>query len=98
MKQERYATKILDEAGMSECNTAHVPMEPGLNLLKVSEEEGTNEKEFRRNIGFLLYLIHTRPALAYSVGVLSHYTHEPKISHEACLRDEIYHWSSRCEE
>lgn len=48
LKQERYATRILEEAGMSECNAVHVPMDPGLKLCRAPEEETISEKEFRR--------------------------------------------------
>lgn len=86
LRQERYALKILEEAGMSDCNAVHVPMDSGLKLSKAEAEEGINDKEFRRNIGCLRYLIHTQPDLAQSVGVLSRYMHEPKTSHGAALK------------
>ncbi|GKF61331.1 hypothetical protein Tco_0181385, partial [Tanacetum coccineum] len=34
IKQERYAMKILKEAGMEDCNPALCPMEPALKLSK----------------------------------------------------------------
>lgn len=64
LKQERCATTILEEAGMGDCNAASIPMDSGLKLSKAIEEEGVNEKDFRRNIGCLRYLIHTRSDLA----------------------------------
>lgn len=86
LRQERYATRILEEAGMSECNNVHIPMDAGLKLSKAPHEESINEKEFRRSIGCLRYLIHTRPDLSHCVGVLSRYMHDPKISHGAALK------------
>nr|GEU68695.1 ribonuclease H-like domain-containing protein [Tanacetum cinerariifolium] len=38
IKQERYAMKILKEAGMEDCNPALCPMEPGLKLSKEEDE------------------------------------------------------------
>lgn len=84
LKQERYATKIQEEAGMRECNTVDIPMDPGLKLSKAPKEKGVNERELR-NIECLKYLIHTRPDLVHIVGVLSRYMHEPKESHRATL-------------
>ena len=95
LNQERYATRILEEAGMWGCNAVHVPMDQGLKLSK-AEEEGVNEKEFRRNIGCLCYLIHTRPDLAQSVGVLSRYMHDPKTSHGAALKQVLRYLRGTC--
>ncbi|KAJ9561720.1 hypothetical protein OSB04_006880 [Centaurea solstitialis] len=72
--QSGYAKKILQEAGMADCNPSKCPMEPRLNL---SEDEGgvpVNTTEYR-------YLVHTRPDLGYSVGVVSRYMEAPKESH-----------------
>ncbi|KAG7585873.1 Reverse transcriptase RNA-dependent DNA polymerase [Arabidopsis thaliana x Arabidopsis arenosa] len=86
MKQGRYAEKILEEARMRECNAVHIPMDSGLKLLKAEKEKNIDKKEFRRNIGCLRYLLHTRPDLSYSVGILSRYLQEPKESHGAALK------------
>ncbi|CAA7037483.1 unnamed protein product [Microthlaspi erraticum] len=73
LKQERYARKILEETGMKDCNAVHAPMDLGLKLSKGQGERRIDETEYRRNIGCLRYLLHTRPDLAYCVGVLSRY-------------------------
>ncbi|KAG7564133.1 Zinc finger CCHC-type [Arabidopsis suecica] len=86
MKQGRYAEKILEEAKMRECNPVHIPMDSGLKLSKAEKEKSIDEKEFRRNIGCLRYLLHTRPDLSYCVGVLSRYMQDPKESHGAALK------------
>ena len=89
LNQERYATKILEEAGLMGCNAVHIPMDAGLRLCQSKDERSVDEKDFRRNIGCLRYLIHTRPDLAYSVGVLSRYMHDPKESHKAALKQVL---------
>lgn len=71
---------------MSECNSAHVPMDGSLKLSKSAEERSVDEKKYRRSIGCLRYLIHTRPDLSFSVGVLSRYMIDPKESHDAALK------------
>lgn len=86
LRQERYTKKILEQTGMGDCNAVHSPMEAGLVLSKAEGEQSVDEKEFRRNIGCLRYLLHTRPDLAYSVGLLSRYMHDPKISHANALK------------
>ena len=89
LKQERYATKILEEAGMNECNAVQTPMDSGVKFSKAEEEEDVNETEFRKSITCLRYLIHTRPDLAYSVGILSRYMHSPKVSHAVALKQVL---------
>ncbi|KAG7533591.1 Reverse transcriptase RNA-dependent DNA polymerase [Arabidopsis thaliana x Arabidopsis arenosa] len=84
--QERYAKKILEETGFGECNAVHIPMCANLKLSKAQTEKNIDEKEYRRNIGCLRYLLHTRPDLSYYVGLLSRYMHEPKESHGAALK------------
>ncbi|XP_019089217.1 PREDICTED: uncharacterized protein LOC109128013 [Camelina sativa] len=86
LKQERYAVKILEEAGMGECNAVQIPMDFGVKFSKAQAEKSIDVKEYRRKIGCLRYLIQTRPDLSYSVGVLSRYMHDPKESHGATLK------------
>ena len=87
--QDRYATKILEEAGMSSCNSTTVPMDVNVKLSKSIHEKGINERDYRRSIGCLRYLLHTRPDLSYSVGILSRYMQEPKESHGAALKQVL---------
>ncbi|KAG7588878.1 Reverse transcriptase RNA-dependent DNA polymerase [Arabidopsis suecica] len=89
LNQERYAVKILEETGFADCNAVHVPMCANLKLSKALEEKKIDEKEYRRCIGCLRYLLHTRPDLSYSVGVLRRYMHEPKESHGAALKQVL---------
>ena len=86
LRQNRYALKILEESGMSECNSTHIPMEFNVKMSKALREKSIDEREYRRQIGCLRYLLHTRPDLSFSVGVLSRYMQEPKVSHGAALK------------
>ena len=89
LSQERYAMKILEETGMSVCNSTHIPMELNVSLAKSVEERSINATEYRRSIGCLRYLLHTRPDLSFSVGVLSRYMQDPKESHGASLKQVL---------
>ena len=88
--QKSYALKILEEAGLKDCNMVHTPMESGLKLAKSEKERSIDATSYRRNVGCLRYLLHTRPDLSYCVGVLSKYMQDPKESHgiamKQCLR------------
>ena len=89
LRQERYAEKILVETGMDGCNSTHVPMDMNLRLSRSVEEQGVDEKKYRRSIGCLQYLIHTRPDLSYGIGVLSRYMLDRKVSHDAALKQVL---------
>ena len=86
LKQERYAKKILEETGMSKCNPDRKPMIAGLELSKALDEKSIDRQQYRRSIGCLRYLPHTRPDLSYSVGILSRYMQGPRESHGAALK------------
>lgn len=84
--QAGYAMKILDKAGMSECNPCQVPMEPRLKLYKSQEEKRVDPTRYRSLVGSLRYLINTRPDLAYSMGIVSRFMEEPTVSHMAAVK------------
>ncbi|GJT98949.1 ribonuclease H-like domain, reverse transcriptase, RNA-dependent DNA polymerase [Tanacetum coccineum] len=78
IKQTAYANKILKEAGMINCNETLIPMDPGTRLTKITEKTMVNSTEYQSLIGCLRYLLHTRPDLSYSVGLLSRFMQEPR--------------------
>ncbi|XP_039140404.1 secreted RxLR effector protein 161-like [Dioscorea cayenensis subsp. rotundata] len=81
VRQSAYACRILKQFGMSECNATYVPMEHKLKLHKDREDEPVDPTEYRRVIGSLRYLLHTRPDLSYFVGMLSRYMERPTLIH-----------------
>ena len=86
LKQNRYTLKILEEAGMNECNSVHVPMESGLKLAKSEDENEIDATSYRKIIGCFRYLLHTRPDISYAVGVLSRFMQSPRDSHGAAMK------------
>lgn len=96
LRQDQYARKILEETGMDLSNHTHVPMEMNAKFSKALNEKKIDEREYRRSIGCLRYLLHTRPDLSYSVGVLSRYMQEPKTSHGAALKQVLRYLQGTC--
>ncbi|GJZ21642.1 ribonuclease H-like domain, reverse transcriptase, RNA-dependent DNA polymerase [Tanacetum coccineum] len=86
IKQSAYASKILKEAGMIDCNETLILMDPGTRLTKITEGTMVDSTEYRSIIGCLRYLLHTRPDLSYSVGLLSRFMQEPKEQHMKAIR------------
>lgn len=71
IKQESYVCQILKDAGMDKSNTTHIPMEFGLKLSKVTDEQEIDATLYRLRIRCLRYLLHTRPDLTFSAEMLS---------------------------
>jgi hypothetical protein len=84
--QAAYAEKLLERNGMKDCNPALTPMETRLKLSKISDSPVTDATEYRRVIGALRYLIHTRPDLAFSVGYLSRFMEKPHEEHVVAVK------------
>lgn len=89
IKQEAYARRILEEADMADCNETHIPMEFGLQLSKAEDEPEIDAGVYRRRIGCLRYLMHTRPDMAFSVGILSRFMQSPRESHGKALKQVL---------
>lgn len=62
---------------MRDCNPSQYKMEPNTGLTK--DEQGTpvDPTKFRSVVDVLIYLIHTRPNISYTVG--SHFMGRPTV-------------------
>ncbi|KAG6508842.1 hypothetical protein ZIOFF_034224 [Zingiber officinale] len=81
LRQSAYAKKILSQFKMTDCNSTKHSMEPKTQLHKDLEGTQVNATEYRRIIGCLRYLLHTRANLSYYVGMASRYMERPIIMH-----------------
>jgi len=81
LKQSGYAKKVLERFGMHDCNPSKVPMDLGTKLYDDKSGQRVDATKYRRIIGCLRYLVHTRPDLAYLVGVASRYMEKPTTLH-----------------
>jgi hypothetical protein len=78
--------KILQAAGMGDCNSTQTPMEERLKLSQDSEAEEEDATLYRKLIGSLRYLVHTWPDLIFAVGYLSRFMQRPTTEHMAALK------------
>ncbi|GKA31190.1 hypothetical protein Tco_0717495 [Tanacetum coccineum] len=74
---------------MIDCNETLIPMDPGSRLTKVTEGTMVNSTEYRSLIGCLRYVLHTRPDLSYSVGLLIRFMQEPREQHMKAIRQVL---------
>jgi len=71
ISQRKYIMNLLAETGMVDCKLPDTPMQVNHGL---KFEEGANlidKERYQRLVGKLIYLSHTRPDIAYAVGVIS---------------------------
>ncbi|RLN40738.1 hypothetical protein C2845_PM01G40940 [Panicum miliaceum] len=86
LNQRSYAARILDTSGMKGCNPTSTPMEEWLRLSHESMTEEVDATAYRRIIGSLRYLVHTRPDLALSVGYVSRFMERPTVEHMGAVK------------
>ncbi|XP_066360896.1 uncharacterized mitochondrial protein AtMg00810-like [Miscanthus floridulus] len=80
LRQTHYAKHILELSGMAGCNPAHTPMEK-LRLSRHNTAEEVDSTHYRRLVGSLRYLVHTRSDLAFAVGFVSRFMERPTTEH-----------------
>lgn len=78
--QSSYAAKILQDAGMAECNSCSTPLENRLKLKK-NVGQAVDATKYRSSIGSLRYLVNTRHDIVYAVGIVSRFMESPGKEH-----------------
>ena len=63
LRQTAYAKRVVELAGLTDCNLALTPMEERLKLSHDSTTEEVDATQYRRLVGSVRYLAHTRPDL-----------------------------------
>src|ERR1044072_6362112 len=81
MHQNKYMTEVLKRFNMAQCNPVNVPVETNLKLEAFEKEASVNETLFRQLVGCLRFICHSRPEIAYGVGLVSRFMANPKQSH-----------------
>ena len=84
--QAAYAKRLLESAGMEDCNPRNTPMEARLKLSKESTAALVDKTKYRSIIGGLRYLVHTRPDISFAVGYLSRFMEKPASDHYAAVK------------
>jgi len=86
LRQTHYAKRILELGGMDGYNPANTPTEERLRLSKNSTATPVDPTHYRRLIGSLRYLVHTRPDLAYAIGYVSRFIKRPTVEHQGAVK------------
>lgn len=84
--QAAYAKKLLEKAGLGSCKPCHTPMEVHLRLSTKSTTPEVDATMYRRLVGSLRYLVHTRPDIAFAVGYVSRFMEKPRQEHLVAVK------------
>jgi hypothetical protein len=85
LRQTVYAKRVVELAGLTDCNPTVTSMEERLKLSRDSMTE-VDATQYRRLVGGLHYLTHTRPDLAFSVGYVSRFIQRPTTEHQQAVK------------
>jgi hypothetical protein len=80
--QTAYAKRVVELAGLTDCNPALTPMEERLKLSHDSITEEVDATQYRCLVGSVRYLAHTWPDLTFSVGYISRFMQWPTMEHQ----------------
>ncbi|MCH79569.1 hypothetical protein A2U01_0000320 [Trifolium medium] len=79
--QRKYTLDLLQDSGLLAAKPSPTPMQPQLQLHKSSGTPITDPTTYRRLIGRLLYLTHSRPEISYAVSKLNQFLDSPTDTH-----------------
>ncbi|PRQ39442.1 putative RNA-directed DNA polymerase [Rosa chinensis] len=87
LSQRKYVLDLLAETSMLDCKPVDTPIEQNHPLAEYVDQIPTNKGRYQRLVRRLIYLSHTRLALAYAVSVVSQFMHNPSKVH----MDAVFH-------
>ncbi|GJX34950.1 ribonuclease H-like domain-containing protein [Tanacetum coccineum] len=85
LSQKKYATKILERAGMVSCNPSRTPVDTESKLGHTGDVV-SDRTLYRSLAGSLQYLTFTRPDISYAVQQVCLYMHDPREPHFSALK------------
>ncbi|KAD3640419.1 hypothetical protein E3N88_29642 [Mikania micrantha] len=86
LSQHRYATDIINRAGMSSCKSVATPVDTSGKLSAHDGDPVPDPTLYRSLAGALQYLTFTRPDITYAVQQICMYMHDPRTSHYNALK------------
>ncbi|KAG7532447.1 Reverse transcriptase RNA-dependent DNA polymerase [Arabidopsis thaliana x Arabidopsis arenosa] len=87
LSQRKYCLDVIEECGLSGSRPAETPLEQNHKLASSTSSLFSEPDKYRRLVGRLVYLTHTKPEISYAVNMLAQFMQKPLLDHwEAALR------------
>jgi hypothetical protein len=91
--QQKYASEILARFGMDNCNKVCNPIVHGCKLIKNENGMASDSTLYKQMVGSLMYLLATRPDLAYSVCLVARFMDRPTEENHEVFERNSKSWS-----
>ena len=81
LSQHKYILDLLAETRFTDCQPTKTPITVNHKLNLNNDEQQTKTGNYRRLVGRLINLVHTRLNISFAVNILNQCLHSPRISH-----------------
>ena len=85
MTQKKFTKELLLDCNMDVTKAAKTPLPANMKLMIDKGELYADPEHYRKIVGKLNFLSHTRPDLSFSVQTLSQFMHQPRMHHVQAL-------------
>ncbi|KAH9291809.1 hypothetical protein KI387_043002 [Taxus chinensis] len=89
--QGKYCIEILKRFEMEDCKAMSTPMITNWRKVDTSKDKDVDPTLYRQLIGSLMYLVNTRPDIAFAVNSLSQFMVEPKRVHWTTAKHVLHY-------
>lgn len=86
ISKEKYLEDLLKKFNMTKCKPVSSPISLNEKLQLDDEVEKVNPTIYRRLVGSLMYLTHTRPNIFYTVNLVSRLMNQPSKLHFGAVK------------
>ena len=80
INQKKYILDLLAETGMLDCRPAKTSIIANHGLQTMQSAELANKDQYKKLVGKLIHLSHTRFDISYVAGVVSKFIHLPQAN------------------
>ena len=86
VRLSKYIKELLKKFGMEDSRPVGTPMSIGYRLFKDDNSKAIYQTKYRSMIGKLQYVVHTRPNIALTVGMVARFSANPKENHMMAIK------------